>query len=106
VPRTLGITRYTGFLHSDCTAALVERQGGFARRTPHILPGEGGVARRGTQMSPPRRTPPLANAAAGALVLAAAQGMGGDEVLAANLRDTPRARILDECEFELLRRGE
>jgi hypothetical protein len=47
----------------------------------------------------------LANAAAGALVLAA-QGTGTDEVFAANLRDTPRTRILDEREFELLGRGD
>jgi hypothetical protein len=48
----------------------------------------------------------VANAATGALVLAAAQGTGGDAVFAANLRDTPRARILDEREFELLGRGD
>jgi hypothetical protein len=43
---------------------------------------------------------------AGACVLAAAQATEDFAVLAANLRDTPRARILDECEFELLRRGD
>jgi hypothetical protein len=48
----------------------------------------------------------VANAVCGALVLAAALGTGGDEVLAANLADAPRARIIDEREFELLRRGD
>jgi hypothetical protein len=48
----------------------------------------------------------VANAVCGVLVLAAALGTGGDEVLAANLADAPRARILDEREFALLGRGD
>jgi hypothetical protein len=55
---------------------------------------------------PPAGFDDVANAVCGALVLAAALGTGGDEVLAANLADAPRARILDEREFELLRRGD
>ena len=55
---------------------------------------------------PPAGFDDLANAVCGVVVLAVAQGTGGDEVLAANLRDTPRARILDEGDFELLRRGD
>ena len=54
---------------------------------------------------PPAGFDDLANAVCGVVVLTAARGTGGDEVLAANLRDTPRARILDEREFELLGRG-
>jgi hypothetical protein len=48
----------------------------------------------------------LSNAAAGALVTAATGAADAGAVLAANLRDTPRARILDEREFELLGRGD
>jgi hypothetical protein len=48
----------------------------------------------------------LANACAGALVTAATGAADDGAVLAANLRDTPRARILDEREFELLGRGD
>jgi hypothetical protein len=55
---------------------------------------------------PPAGFDDVANAVCGAVVLAAALGTGGDEVLAANLADAPRARILDEREFELLGRGD
>ena len=55
---------------------------------------------------PPAGFDDLANAACGVMVLAAALGTGGDEVFAANLRDTPRAKILDERELELLGRGD
>jgi hypothetical protein len=55
---------------------------------------------------PPAGFDDVANAVCGALVLAAALGTGGDEVLAANLADAPRARTLDEREFELLGRGD
>jgi hypothetical protein len=48
----------------------------------------------------------VANAVCGAAVRASTLGSGDDAVFAANLRDTPRARILDEREFELLRRGD
>lgn len=55
---------------------------------------------------PPAGFDDVANAACGVMVLAATLGTGGDEVFAANLRHTPRARILDEREFELLGRGD
>jgi hypothetical protein len=54
---------------------------------------------------PPAGFDDLANAVCGAVVLAAARGTGDFEVLAANLAYAPRARILDEREFELLGRG-
>jgi hypothetical protein len=46
-----------------------------------------------------------ANAAAGALTLAATRGTDDGLVLAANLAPERRRRVLDEREFELLRRG-
>src|SRR5262249_9087548 len=45
----------------------------------------------------------LANAACGALTVAARQGSGDGAVLAANLAAEPRRRLIDEREFELLR---
>jgi hypothetical protein len=53
---------------------------------------------------PPGAHDDVANCVAG--VLASAGAGSADFVLAANLSDTPRARILDEREFELLRRGD
>jgi hypothetical protein len=46
----------------------------------------------------------LANAAAGALVQAATAATGDFEVLAGNVAEVPRGRLIDVREFELLRR--
>jgi hypothetical protein len=47
----------------------------------------------------------LANVAAGALVTAASAATSDFEVLASNVAEVPRERLIDVREFELLRRG-